>query len=365
MLKMGSMRKTNFVPYTYEDKPLFGLDVGHGIVRVLQLQQPAKPKQKPKVIGYGETTFDSSAMENGVIVKPEEIAKAIQKLFRHSLVGDITTNRVAVSLPISRAFTRSLELPHLSDKELAQAISTEVEQYIPASIESLYVDYSSVQSEKDKWATFIVAMPSRIVDSYVTLCRLLGLEVVVVQTSSGASAQLFSLDKQSDLPSVLIDFGSESADITVFDKTPIVSGTVACGGEEITRLIASALDVNKREATIIKTKYGLGYSKKQKQIEAALEPSLSLLIKEIQRSIRYYEERSKSKRTIAQIVIMGGGANMPGIADYLTNSLRTPVRAFDPTNFIDFGRLQPLSLSDRMSYVTATGLSSIPPREVF
>lgn len=359
---MGSMKKTNYVPYLYEDKPLFGLDIGHSTVRILQLQ-PAK--QKPKIVGYGEITFDPSAIDNGVIVKPEELAKAIQHLFSHSLVGDITTNRVAISLPISRAYTRSIELPQLSEKELGQAIRTEVEQYIPAAADSLYIDYSSVQTAKDKWATFIVAMPKRIVDSHLTLCRLLGLETVAIQTSSGAGAHLFSRDSQSDLPSVLVDFGSGSADITVFDKNPIVSGTVACGGEEVTDLICRALSVTRREAIIVKTKYGLGYSKKQQQIEKALEPSLSVLIKEIQRSVRYYEERSKSKRKIAQVVVMGGGANMPGLADYLTNSLRMPVRAFDPTHFIDFGHLQPISVGDRMSYVTAAGLSLIPPDEVF
>lgn len=356
------MKKTNSISYFYEDKPIFGLDIGHNTVRVLQLRPS---RQKPKIIGFGEIAFDSSAIEGGVITKPEELAKAIQKLFTHSLVGDITTNRVALSVPISRAYTRSIELPKMTDKELATAIHTEVEQYIPAAAESLYVDYSSIQTGKDSWATFIVAMPRRIVDSYITLCRMLGLEVVMVQTSSGAGAHLFSRDTQSDLPSVLVDFGSESADVTVFDQNPIVSGTVACGGEEITRLIGRVLDVNDREASIIKTKYGLNYSKKQKLIHQALKPTLDTLVREVQRSIRYYEERSNGKRKIAQIVTMGGGANMPGLADYLTDALRVPVRAFDPTHFLDFGHLQPISINDRMSYVTAAGLSLVDPKEVF
>ena len=359
---MGSMKKTHSVPYLYEDKPLFGLDIGHSTVRVMQL---VPGTQRPKVIGYGAIAFKPTVIENGVIVRHEELAASIQQLFKHSLVGDITTNRVAIALPISRAFTRSIELPNLNEKELAQAISTEVEQYIPAAPESLYIDYSTAQTGKNKWATFIVAMPRQIVDSYVTLCRLLGLETVAVQTSSGAGAYLFARDSQSSLPSVLIDFGSDSADITVFDKNPVVSGTVACGGEEITNLIAQALDVSRREAVIIKTKYGLSYSKKQKQIEKVLEPTFGSLMKEVLRSVRYYEERSKSKRKIAQIVIMGGGANMPGLADYMTNALRMPVRAFDPTNFIDFGHLQPISVGDRMSYVTAAGLSLITPGEAF
>ncbi len=359
---MGGMKKTKLFPYFYEDKPLFGLDIGHNTIRVLQLRPG---KQKPKIIGYGEVSFDASAMDAGVIIKPEELAKAAQKLFKHSLVGDITTNRVAISVPISRAYTRSIELPKMNEKELASAISTEVEQFIPAAAESLYIDYSSVKTDKDIWSTFIVAMPRRIIDSYITLCRLLGLEIVMVQTSSGAGAHLFSRDKQSDLPSVLVDFGSESADVTVFDKNPIVSGTVACGGEDITNHISKALGVTDREAGIIKTKYGLSYSKKQTQIIEALEPSLGTLTKEIQRSVRYYDERSNGKRKIAQIVTMGGGANMPGMADYLTNALRMPVRAFDPTNFIDFGRLQPISANDRMSYVTAAGLSLVNSKEVF
>lgn len=359
---MGSKKQTTSTPFLFEDKPLFGLDIGLGTVRVMQV---SSTKTRPKVIGYGEASFDPSYITNGIISRPLELAGVIQKLFKHSLVGGITTRRIALSLPISKAFTRSVEMPKLTEKELETAVATEVEQYIPANAESLYVDHTSAQTDKDTWTVFIVAMPRRIVDSYLSLGRLLGLEVVAIQTSSGAGAYLFGRDPQSSLPCVLVDFGSQSADITVYDQNPIVSGTVACGGEEITKLIRESLQVSEREAIIIKSKYGLSYSKKQKQIEKSLSGPLDVLTKEIQRSVRYFDERSKSKRNIAQIVIMGGGANMPGIADYLTNQLRIPVRAFDPTAYIDFGHLQPISVGERMSYVTATGLSIINPRKVF
>ncbi len=346
----------------FEDKPLFGLDIGHGTVRVLQLETN---KKIPKVAGYGETSFDASAFQDGVITKPEIIAEAVQELFEHHLVGDITTERVAVCLPIARAFTRSIEVPELSKKELAEAVQTEVEQYIPASTQDLYIDYTQISTAGEKSALFIVAMPKRIVDSYLTLTRLLGLEAVLFQTSSGAGAQLFAHDSQSDVPTVLVDFGSDSADITVFDKGPVVSGTVACGGEQLTKVIADTLGVTTKEATIIKTKYGLTRSKKQNQIETAMNPLLTLLVKEIRRTIRYYEERAEGKRTISQVIIMGGGANMPGLAEYFTNTLRLAVRPFDPTVYLDFGHLQPLGTSNRTSYVTAAGLSLTNPKEVF
>lgn len=322
-------------------------------------------KPHPRLIGYGEITFDPEAVKDGVIVQHEVVAAAIQELFTHHLVGDITTDRVAMAVPIAHAFTRSLEVPTLSDKELAEAVQNEAEQYIPAALEDLYIDYARAGTDGDKSNVLIVAMPRRIIDSHIMLARILGLEAVVLQTSSDAGAHLFQNDPQSDIPSLLIDFGSNSADITVYDRGPVVTGTVPCGSELLTTAIAQALNVTEKEATLIKAKYGLGLSKKQAEIEKALDPTLSLLMKEIKRTVRYYEEHANDKRKISQVVIAGGGANMPGLADYLTSSLRMAVRAFDPTAYLDFGDLQPFNVTERMSYVTAAGLAVIDPREVF
>jgi hypothetical protein len=56
---------------------------------------------------------------------------------------------------------------------------------------------------------------------------------------------------------------------------------------------------------------------------------------------------------------------MPGIAEYLTRSLRLAVRSFDPSFYMDFGKLQPFGITERMSYVTAVGLAMIEPQEIF
>ena len=362
---MGSMSHTNTIssiPLLFEDKPMFALDIGHGSARVMQV---VRSGGKRKVIGYGVTTFDRSVIENGAIVKHEVIAKAVQNLFKNGLIGDITTNRVALTVPVSRAFVRSIDTPKLSGKELAEAVRTEVEQYIPAAPETLYIDYSQVVDTKGKTSVLVVAIPRKIVDSYIMLARVLGLEPVLIQTSSGAGANIFSRDPQSNTPSVLVDFGSDSADITIFDRGPVVSGTAACGGEQITRIIGNALGISEREAFIVKSRYGLTVSKKQTQIITALKPILGLLSREVRRTIRYYDERGKAKSEIGQVVIMGGGANMPGLTDYLTDDLRIPVRSFDPMQYLDFGRLQPLNESERMSYVTVAGLALYDPRKVF
>jgi type IV pilus assembly protein PilM len=348
--------------YFFEDKPLFGLDIGHDTLRVMQFDMGHKI---PRLKGYGSIAFDSSAIEDGVIVKPELIAKVAVSLFHKELIGDISSNRVALSLPAARAFTRAVRLPKMSTKDIDDAVQTEVEQYMPTHGDELYFDYTPLREDSEGIEVFVVAMPKKIVDSYLVLTRMMGLEPVLLDTAIGASAQLFAHDKQSDIPSVLIDFGAKSTDITVFDHGLVVTGTVAFGGDDITATIARSLRVTPREAIMLKSKYGLSPSVVQKQVLAAMDSSLELLLKEIRRTIRYYEQRYIKEPAIGQVVTMGGGANMPGLSDYLTERLRLPVRSFDPATHIDFGHLHPFYNADRMSYVTVAGLAATNPAEVF
>lgn len=355
-------KTTNTSKYFFDDKPLFGLDIGHDTLRVMQFHLGHKV---PRLKGYGSIAYDSSAIVEGVIVKPELVANAAMKLFNKELIGDISTKRVAVSLPVSRAFTHAVQLPKISSKDIAEAIQTEAEQYLPTSPDNLYLDYATLKENDDGMEVFVVAVPKKIVDSYLVLTRMLGLEAVLLDTAIGASARLFALDKQSDIPSVLIDFGAESTDITIFNHGLVVTGTVAFGGDDITTAIARRLRVLPREAVVLKSKYGLSAGELQRQITAAMEPSLGLLLKEIRRTIRYYEQRYAQEPPIGQVVAMGGGANMPGLADYLTERLLLPVRTFDPAYHIEFGHLRPFYSADRMSYVAVAGLAVTNPAEIF
>ena len=141
--------KTAKIPNFFHDKPLFGLDIGHGSLKVMQLaEQPAKVSSKnrnSKVIGYGFARFDKSAQQDGVVTQPEVIAKATLDLFKNNLIGDITTNRVAIAIPAYRTFTRSLQLPKLQAKEMKEAVELEAEQYISLPLEELYLDYEVVK----------------------------------------------------------------------------------------------------------------------------------------------------------------------------------------------------------------------------
>lgn len=362
--------KTDKIPNFYHDKPLFGLDIGHGSLKVMQLTEPPVNADlkgyQPKVIGYGFTTFEKEAQDNGVVVKPEIIAKAAHKLFKDGLVGDITTRRAAIAIPAYRTYTRALQLPILHPAEMQEAVELEAEQYISMPLEELYLDYKVVKQSGDEAELFVAAVPRKIVDSYVDLAQILGLQPILIEPTLGSSGRLFSIGDTSNEPAFIIDFGTLSCDISIFDKNILVTGTVVQGGgANFTNAIKSKLDVTLEEAGLIKTRYGLGASKRQKEIEDALSPTLGLIVKEIRRMLRYYEERYGEERPIKQIITLGGGANMPGLSEYLTSALRMAVRHFDPWHYFNYKGLDPPSVADRPMYAIAAGLSLAHPKEVF
>ena len=365
---MGNMKKNPKSPYFYRDKPLFGLDIGPSSLKVMQVSQPTarvngKIDKLPQVIGYGFTSFDRAATEDGVIVQHEVIAQAARTLFDQHLIGNITTSRVALAIPAYRTFTRSLELPQLDDSELVKAVELEAEQYVSMPLEELYLDYEVTLKTTEKTELFAVAVPKTIVDSYMELAQILGLEPVLIEPTLSSSGRLFSLDTQSDVPTVIIDFGSRSADISIYDGHILVTGTVQAGGETFTNIIKEQLNVTLAEAGLIKTRYGLSVSRRQAEIALALAPILNQLIKEIKRMMRYHEERYGSERPIQQIITLGGGANMPGLSDCLTNILRLAVRHTNPWNYLDYKGLQPPSEADKPMYATVAGLCLANPNK--
>lgn len=357
---MGGQNKT----LIFKDRPIFGLDIGSSTVKVMQLSEVNKKTCKLQAYGVGK--FDQSAIKDGVIEDFDSMAKSIVELFNKNVVGKVTTSRVAMTVPANHTFSKVLTLPKMKASELKQAVELESEQYIPMAFDDLYFDYSVIESRKDDIEVLVVASPRKIVDSHMTLARLLGLEPIAFETNISAVARLFEKqDQHNDVPSVLIDLGSFSSDITIHDKTMIVTNTIPSGGEMFTNSLVEKLNVSPQEAHIIKTKYGLGKSKKQKQVIEALTPELEQLIKEIKRMIRYYEDRVDKKSQIGQIVTMGGGANMLGLSEYIIQSLRLPVRTCNPWQNIDLNKLQSPSQIEKSMYVTVAGLALIDSKEIF
>jgi type IV pilus assembly protein PilM len=348
----------------YRDKPMFGLDIGHSNMKAMQVSKlPGKPAV---VTGYGISRFAPGAVVNGEIVKPELIAQAAHQLFEKNLVGTISSGRVACALPTAHTFSRPMSLPPMDHHDIIEAINLEAGQYIPIPIDNLYIDYEISRQDERGIELLLVATSRKIVDSYLNLLKALSLEPVAFEPSINAASRLLKIggDSSSE-PSILVDIGSVTTDIAVFDGTMLVSSTVNSGGDTITSLLSRNLHLTNEQAIALKTEYGISYSEKQQRVVNAIKPQLDSLVREIEKSIRYYSERaSKSGKQISRVITVGGGAVMPGLNQFLSKELRLPCENFNPWDHVTFGSLAPPSEPDRSMYITAAGEAVLDPSEV-
>ncbi len=347
----------------YRDKPVFGFDIGRSSIKILQIEHT---KKSSSVIGYGTISFDPKAIENGAIVDPEVIIKAAYELIEKQLVGKITTKSVAVSMPNTYSFNRILLLPKMERKDLVSAVELEASQSIPLPLEDLYYDFSPTRTiDAETQEVELAACPKRIIDSYMPVFDALGLEVALIESNISAVTRMVIHAEAHDVTTLIVDFGSRACDLSIYAGGSIrITSTVDCSGDVITELIAKKLQLTFDQAHSVKTRYGIEKSKKQDEILDAVGTELSKLVNEIRKMIRYYNEHNNGEQPIGQVIILGGGANLPGLSGYITDKTRIPARLCAPWNNLSFGELQPPHELETTLYTTAAGLSLIKPEDI-
>lgn len=287
-------------------------------------------------------------------------------MFKSGIVGTISSRRVAVSLPNEFSFSRVVSLPKMDVKDLRSAVIAEIDQSIPLNIDDLYYDFEITRTLTDgNQEVQLVATPKAIVDSYSGFFDALGLEMALIESNISAMTRIVIHAEAHDTNTLIVDVGSTACDISVYDGSAIrATSTVDCSSERLTQNIADALGLSLQQAHSIKTRYGLEVSKKQDIIVKAAEKELSKLVNEIRKVMRYFADRNKNEETIGQIIILGGGANLPGLSSYITDKTRVATRLCAPWNNLLFGKLQPPHELETTLYTTAGGLALVNPKEL-
>jgi type IV pilus assembly protein PilM len=363
------------VPLIYKEAPLFGFDVGNRSIKVVQIKQTGK---KLRVLGYGHAAFPSDAIVEGIVSDPELIAKHVKPLFRQPQAGHVNSRRAIIAIPAAKVFIRSLKLPKMDKGDLEQAIRFEAEQYVPVPMADLYIDYEIIPKEQalltqptqpsgksaqppgageEHIDVLMVAAPRAIVDSYIKLFDYLGLEIDSIETTLAAITRAMIAVSNTNESSMVLDFGSRSADMAIYNQTVRLTGSISVGGDDMTDTLVKSLSISPDQANEIKYKFGVGTSGLQSKILEALEPKLQLIAAEIKKVTKYYKDRSENKEQVKNITLTGGSASMPGLIDYLYKATGLPFVIGDPWLRLDLGHLPKATKLEAPMYATAIGLA--------
>ena len=346
--------------YFYKDKPITGLDIGQTSIKIMSLNP-----SKMTVLGYGSLDIDPSKMQQSLEEDGAYLVERLKVLLEQKVVGHLDSSHVVLGIPASKTYNRSITLPADIKGDLMSAIKLEAEQSIPIPIDQLYIDYEVTARSNESINVYTCAVPKKIVDSCVAAAESVGLEVVLVEPSMHAVARLLRVNEHGDLPTVVVDIGAANTDVAILNQTIKVIGSAQVGGNTLTLDISEALKITLEQAHQLKVLSGMSAGTKQRKITKAVTPSLQKINGEIKKMIRYYTERIPEAQKVEQVLIIGGGSNMPGIGDFFTDNLELASRVASPWQHLSFGKLPQPSKQFKAHYISVVGLAMVHPKDIW
>jgi len=365
---------------TFNLKPeAFGIDISDLSFKIIKLKKRGKSF---KLASFGEFPIKPGVIEEGEIKDQKYLSNIIKESILKIKGAKLKTKYVIASLPEEKAFSQVIQMPILEDEELAGAVRYEAENYVPFPVEEVYLDFQVVKpvyNHKDHLDVLISAIPKITVNPYVQVLEKAGLKLLALEIESQATARALIKNQLTPYPVLIIDLGATRTSFIVFSGHSLrFTFSIPVCGNTITEAISKTLEVSLDRAEKIKLAYDLseerdiiiknGTEKKiqKEQIFEILIPPLTDLIEQIKRYLSYYQGQSYQEhlppngKDIRKILLCGGGANMKGVSEFLSQGLKMPVGLGNPwTNILPEPKreIPEIPFEESLKYATALGLA--------
>lgn len=315
----------------FKIKTNLGLDINPNGIRIMEI----KNTNTPQVLGYATMDLPRDKVNASLENSDSYLEGRLVDMINKRLVGRISSRYVAISIPTANTFSRLIRLPRETEKDLANAIDLEVEQYIPMPKDLLIIDYSIISRTNKNIEVLLCAAPKSLVNRAIEIARSVQLEPVLIEPSTNSIARLLYKNEDGYLRTVVLDIGLTGTDIAILDKNIKATSSTQVGGNTFTMSIANAMNIPVEKAHQLKLLKGFNKSPEQKDITRAIAPDTGVIVNEVRKLIRYYEERLDGQ-PIEQIIITGVGSNVAGLGEHFTNELYLPSRIANPWQSIIF-----------------------------
>jgi type IV pilus assembly protein PilM len=344
-----------------------GVDLGSHSVKVCQLKRVGDAFELEK---FGRAEIDADG-ERSTDPRQQHEHK-VEALKRALAEGQIKARQTVSAVSGESIIVRYLQLPEMPDNELRKAMQWEAEEYIPFRLSEVNLDSMILGRVNDgdhpKMDVLLVSAKKDLVQQHVSILQAAGLEPVAVDVDSFAFLNCFEANHQPrpDECIALVNIGNGITNINVYSSgVSRFSRDIAIGGEAITTAIRSRLGCSFTEAE--RLKIGQGATKPtgpgdgepdatvgpsllstirgtmeqelggadaandspEALAQAAVMHCLQSLFMEVRRSVEFFENQYRGQN-IARLVLGGGTAILPNLAENFHRELGLPVETIDP-----------------------------------
>ncbi len=276
--------------------------------------------------GHGRIALPAGVVVGGSIQNPHELVRALLPLRVHHLVP------VACALPAHYTQVFKLSVPLEVGRDAEQSIQTAITDYImhvPEMVpEDAVCEYEIMHNSETHISVHGTLYARSRADAYRLLLGQAGFREI--ETYS-LPASLAHMHGDGAGPYIMLDIGVTETHIALVVGTRVAFiKTVPVGEENLLNTIQSYVHVSPEEARKIYKRYGIMHTHRESALRGALHKALVPITDTIQSIIDTWQDSTYTHQTergtLSEIVVLGEGAHMKGLLDYLYRTSRLGAR---------------------------------------
>lgn len=310
-----------------------GVDIGHDLIKAVELQ-PGRGGLE--LVAAASAATPPGTVADGLVTNPEAVGQALRSLLR---ANGMRARQAVGSVSGPLVNVRPISLPRMSEADARRSLVFEAQKHFSFSPEDTIVEGEILETDNadtPEMLVMVVTAPRSQVDSHTQAIECAGLDPIAMDV--GIFAKLRALlefpkrEEELGRPIAVVDLGGSYTEVSILQSgMPVWMRVIPIGGTTLTRALADSLGLEWEEATQAKEAMDavrLGSTEGLSPAESSMQSALEELMREMRRSINFYNSQMESSgeaATIEKVHLLGGGARMTSMPEYLSDALRLEV----------------------------------------
>lgn len=321
-------------------KTIVGLDIGHGVLRAAEVANPGKPR--PTLVRYHELPVPIEALNRGEVVDRDIVSRALKLLWSRGRFG---TKDVVLGVGNQRVLSRDHSVREAPLDRIREALPFQVQDLLPVPIGDALLDFYPVSRTVTPQGPMIngllVAAIKDAVLGNVEAVEAAGLHVAEVDLIPFALTRLLLGPSAGPVVSALVSIGASTTSVVItVGNVPNLVRVLPSGSRDISDAIVGRHGIAFEDAEQMKRSVGVApvaLAPEHRPLVETMHGATGELLSSIRNTIAYWGAQHPEMQ-VGQLILNGGGADMPGLKEAFVEMTRLPVAPIDPFAHMSVGR---------------------------
>lgn len=337
---------------------IVGVDIGSDAIRAVEVSGVGT--KHPSVVRFFSLPIPEGAVKNGEVIEVNTISAALRQLWS---AAKFRSKEVVLGVGNAKVLVRDLSVPKLSQREIRESLPSYVQEMLPVPVADALLDFYPISEAASDTGPVVhgllVAAIKDAVLANVKAVQLAGL------TPVGVDLIPFALTRMTSAARMIgnvahIDIGARTTNVIVTSGgVPQFVRIIANGGHDLTAALSDRLDLAGDQAEIAKRTLGLGgatVSVENMPAVTIIREVTGNLLNSLRNTLSYFAN-TRQNEPYSGIVLTGGGAQLLGFSDALSEVTRVPVVSGDTFGTVDVAREAARGTQSQSGLNVALGLA--------